>query len=126
MYRMLPPSYCHSYQKFAEALAQLQTRAASGNGEVAEIKAGCRQVQEIFQAQIATLNGNDLDISQVSRWQSFQTEIYKQLRLLEMDVTFLQASRQLDTIQKRQEAISDRITMIIAYCEAIQIPLNPP
>jgi hypothetical protein len=47
--------------------------------------------------------------------QSIQTEINKQLRLLETDLIFLKAARQPDTMQQRQQQIQTRVTLLLSY-----------
>jgi hypothetical protein len=46
----------------------------------------------------------------------------KQLRLLAIDVMFLQGARQASTAQTRLQTISDRLTTLIQYCDAIIQP----
>jgi hypothetical protein len=68
---------------------------------------------EVQQAGISV--GEDLD----GAVQSYQTEINKQLRLLEMDLMFLKAARQGATIEARWKGMGDRIHLLILYCDAI-------
>jgi hypothetical protein len=68
---------------------------------------------EVQQAGISL--GEDLD----GAVQSYQTEINKQLRLLEMDLMFLKAARQEATIEQRWGGMGDRIHLLILYCDAI-------
>ena len=64
-------------------------------------------------------DSNGLDPPATPLEQSYLTEIHKQLRLLGMDIKFLQASRVLATAQTRQTAASDRINTLIRYCDAL-------
>jgi hypothetical protein len=57
-----------------------------------------------------------------SREQSYKTEINKQLRLLEVDMMFLQGAKQLTTLQARLKTIEERIDTLIRYCQAIIQP----
>lgn len=76
-------------------------------------------VKTIFGEQIVNLTGDDLDPADRPRWQSLQTESYRLLKLLEMDVIFLQASRKSETATPRIRAMSERIKILIGYCEAL-------
>jgi hypothetical protein len=80
---------CHDYQSRCSATA-----------------AECDIVAAIFSAPDCAL-------------QSYQTEISKQLRLLEIDVIFLQGARQASTARHRLDAIGDRLRTLIEYSNAI-------
>ena len=135
IYQMLPQSYRDRYQNFQQVLEQLQLlqrsclpvsgieedrAAANTKINPASLKEAFSQVQEIFQHQIATLSADELDPAIAPRVQSYLTEIYKQLQLLEIDVAFLQASRQPATLQARITQIGSRLETLIAYCQAIR------
>ncbi|URD53287.1 heterocyst frequency control protein PatD [Chroococcidiopsis sp. CCNUC1] len=68
---------------------------------------------------MASLDSQDIDPAVESRVRSLQTEISKQFNLLIMDVTFLQAARQPQTLQTRQQQMTQRLQMLLSYCEAI-------
>ena len=108
-----------SYQDFQEALEQLRKTVATTNLEVAALQDSFQDVQLLFQSQIANLSSDDMAPDYVSRWQSFYTEIYKQMRLLETDIMLLQASRSSATSRSRTATVSDRINTLIQYCEAL-------
>ncbi len=76
-------------------------------------------LQQFFQREIIPLADEDANSPDVGQVQSYLTEMSKQLRLLEIDVTFFQAARQASTIQQRVDAISDRLATLIQYCHAI-------
>jgi hypothetical protein len=116
---MLPPSQRKCYQEFQQALEQLRSTATVPDFEVAALRDDFQDVQQLFQSQIANLSADDLAPSYSSRWQSFQTEIYKQMRLLETDLMLLQASRSAATSLSRTSSVSDRIKTLIQYCEAL-------
>jgi hypothetical protein len=52
-------------------------------------------------------------------WQSYLTEIHKQMRLLTIDLRFLKASRQTATTETRRTQMSDHLGTLIHYCDAI-------
>lgn len=85
------------------------------------------QVQDFFQAQIldaADRHDPDDDLDeqlQISEELviAHYVEINKQLRLLGADLTMLHAARNPETISKRQQQASDRLRMLISYCDAL-------
>ena len=116
---MLPSLQRKCYQEFQHALEQLHKRVAATDLEVAAFRDEFRDLQQLFQSQIVSLSADDFDPDYAYRWQSFQTEIYKQMRLLETDVMLLQASRSPATTLARAAGVSDRIKTLIQYCEAL-------
>ncbi len=74
-----------------------------------------------FEQNITDLSQQDLDLAIAPRWQSVQTEIKREFKLLSTDILFLASARQNATQIKRIKSISDRLTKLIGYC---QIMLN--
>ena len=116
---MLPPNLSVRYQKFQQALEQLQQTAAQEKADSVKFRDSFDEVQQIFQSQIANLSGDGLDSATLPSVQSYLTEIDKELRLLSIDVMFLQAARRSETAQARLTKISDRLHTLIAYCQAL-------
>lgn len=113
---MLPDLHYQRYQEFKQALEQLQTAAAKLYGpESRQIL----ETQQFFQQKIMSLDAGDLKPADEPRVRSYQTEMSKQLRLLGMDVTFLQAARHPETAKARQMQLSQRIRTLISYCDAL-------
>lgn len=101
------------YQALANLLEELRLYASSTQLEAAELRQRLASLQQMFQQQIVPLADEN------SRVLSYRTEISKQLRLLEIDVMFLQGARQASTTKTRLETIGDRLTTLIGYCNAI-------
>jgi hypothetical protein len=116
---MLQPTHRKCYREFQQALEQLCKTATSTDLEVTELRDHFHDVQQLFKSQIIPLNADDIAPDFVSRWQSLQTEIYKQMRLLDTDMMLLQASRSSATSRSRKEGVRDRINTLIQYCEAL-------
>lgn len=116
---MLPMLHRQCYQEFQQALEQLQTITSDTEIEGAKLRNASQTVQELFQQQITTLNTDGLAPNQFARWQSLQTEIHKQMRLLQTDVMLLLASRQSATSQRRTSEMRNRLNTLIQYCEAL-------
>lgn len=115
---MLPNLHHQRYQKFKQALEQLQA-AAGAQLDAPRLQQNFLEVQQFFQQQIVTLDADDLALDSEPRVRSYQTEMSKQLRLVEMDVMFVQAARQQETHQQRQVQLSNRIQTLISYCDAL-------
>ena len=77
------------------------------------------QVQQFFQQQVGPLELAELDGAIAPRVQAVRTEMQKELRLLAMDVMFLQAARQSVTQQQRQEQLGDRLEKLLGYCQVL-------
>lgn len=116
---MLPNFHQQRYQEFKQILEQLQQTAASSQLDAPRLRQRFLLVQQFFQQQIMSLDADDLDPALESRVRSYQTEMSKQLRLLGIDVIFLQAARQPGTVQERQLVLCDRIVSLQRYCDAV-------
>lgn len=116
---MLPSLHRQRYQVFQQALEQLHQTATITDLKGGALGESFQNLQQLFKSQIASLSADDIPPDYASRWQSFQTEIYKQMRLLETDVMLLQASRSSATSLSRASNLSSRINTLIQYCEAL-------
>ncbi|NEO28644.1 MAG: heterocyst frequency control protein PatD, partial [Kamptonema sp. SIO4C4] len=60
-----------------------------------------------------------IPVEEQSSWQSIQTEINRTMRLLQTDVLFLQASRQMATRQQREQGCLQKIDKLIQFCHTL-------
>jgi hypothetical protein len=104
---------CEKYQTLANLLVQLRSDVAANQPDTTGLKQRVAQLQQLFQREVVPLAVAD------SKEQSYRTEMSKQLRLLEIDVIFLQGARQAATAQVRLKTIGDRLTTLLQYCHAI-------
>ncbi|MGQ4648322.1 heterocyst frequency control protein PatD [Lyngbya aestuarii] len=116
---MLPPSHCQRYREFRQALEKMHQQATATDLEVKVLRDQFQEIKKFFKSQIANLNSDELAPDDASRWQSVQTEIYKQMRLLETDMMLLQAARSSTTSLSRQKIVKDRINNLVQYCQAL-------
>jgi hypothetical protein len=117
------------YQALANLLGQLHSDTINNQVDITQLQQNLVSLQQFFRQQIAPLPEMDSREREVraeapsdrnfAREQSYRTEISKQLRLLEIDVTFLRGARQPSTVQARIQTISDRLTTLMQYCDAI-------
>ncbi len=116
---MLPLLHFQHYQAFRQTLEQLLKTFRISDWEESMLLERYQNVQQLFQSQIATLSADDVAPENAPRWQSLQTEIYKQMRLLETDMMMLHVSRSSATSQRRVLSLCDRLNTLIQYCEAL-------
>jgi hypothetical protein len=116
---MLQPSHQQRYQKFKQVLDELHKAVIAKDSESVALPEQFQAVKQLFLSEVANLSADDFAVDIMSRWQSIQTEIYKQMRLLETDLMLLQASRSDATTQTRTANVCDRISTLIRYCEAL-------
>ncbi|HBL14015.1 MAG TPA: hypothetical protein DD379_22005 [Cyanobacteria bacterium UBA11162] len=116
---MLPPSQRQSYEDFQQVLQHFHSYATTPDLEILTIQEYFEDVKRIFESKIASLNAEDIPPDNTSRWQSLQTEIYKQMRLLETDMRLLQAARSSATFQTRASGVCDRLNTLMQYCKAL-------
>ncbi|MDJ0555109.1 MAG: heterocyst frequency control protein PatD [Microcoleaceae cyanobacterium MO_207.B10] len=114
---MLPTEHNQQYRKLSKLLNQLQQDVAER--ELGKILATTREVQKFFETYIINLDNSQLDPSVALQVQSYVTEIHKELRLLNLDVTFFQASRNPQTTQTRFVTIQNRLETLKRYCLTI-------
>lgn len=119
---MLPDPYHQSYSVLRQSLQDLKAIQRQDKSLGSQIQPKFQTIQQVFQ-HCLNLSLDELEPAQAAQVQSFQTEINKQLRLLSMDIMFLRSARQSTTANQRQQQMSDRIDMLMRYCDAL---LNEP
>lgn len=79
----------------------------------------CEEVRDFFGQQIAPLSWDEhYPVSEMA-WQSIQTEMHKQIKLLVTETTFYQMSRQASAKQQRKNKIANYTQTLIRYCEIL-------
>ena len=133
---MLSKPHNQAYQEFSTLLQKLQDDFVSmketssvqdksdfdlNNTEISivSIKEQFQRLQTFFQQQIVPLTSQELDETIAIRWQSLQTEVHREFRLLNTDMLFLASSKQAKTKSQRLQSLCDRLDKIIGYCTAI-------
>lgn len=113
---MMSSIYQQAYQKLEHLFQQLQVKAIDEATTSADLKSDLAEIQQVMTLQ---LESADQDSNFQSQFQPIQTEVTKQLRLLETDLLFLQTARQPAKAQECKQRISDRLTLLLSYCGAI-------
>ncbi len=107
------------HQAFQQILHRFSTAISQNVADSAGLQLQFSELQQFFQLRVASLELAALNSVDASRVQAIHTEINKQLRLLGMDVMFLQAARQPLTAQKRQVQMRDRLHLLLRYCDTL-------
>ncbi len=101
------------YRAFKTNLRQLRDDISSKKANADQLRQSMASLQSFFVADIVPLT------TQYPTEQSYQTEMSKQLRLLQIDIMFFQGARQASTAKSRIDALTERLTTLIGYCDAI-------
>lgn len=101
------------YQEFATLLEKLYSDVSITQVDAPTLQQRFYEVQQFFIEKIISLN--DLD----SREQSYQTEISKQLRLLEIDIVFISGAKKPETVNMRVKNMQNRLKILIGYCQSL-------
>lgn len=116
---MMPSTYDQTVKQLKQRLAPFKQAVAQANQFDDRWVSQWQQMYELFQHQVAQLSTASLSPTAISRAQSLQTEINKQLRLLRSDLAFFQAAKQAATFAQRQQQIRDRCDLVLGYCTAL-------
>ena len=114
-------SHYRAYQEFLTLLKKFQNHCDSllVNSDVDALQPEFESLKRWFQEELIPLGAEDLEPAIAPRWQSIQTEIKREFRLLTTDVIFLASSRQTATQTKRLQAVGDRLQRLTDYCQVI-------
>jgi hypothetical protein len=110
---MLPPKQTFFWQQLSHLLSSLESE------EKDRLRAKLQEAIEIFEGQILPQHQEDeLSPPVAAKMRSYVTESHRLLRLLQMDVMFLQAARNSLTSQQRYDAYQERLNTLIKFCQA--------
>uniref|UniRef100_B8HYC3 Heterocyst frequency control protein PatD n=1 Tax=Cyanothece sp. (strain PCC 7425 / ATCC 29141) TaxID=395961 RepID=B8HYC3_CYAP4 len=118
---MLPPLYCQCYADFQQSLEVFKTLLQS-DPTPQHLQTDFLTLQQQFQ-RLLRPTGEVLEPATQNRLHAINTELQKQLRLLETDLLFFQTAKQPPRIQQRRQLINDRLQLLSRYCDAL---LSPP
>ena len=124
---MLSSSHNRAYQDFSTLLTEFRSFlvAEGEKASLERVKQEWEQLKLCFEQQIASIDAGEISEEIASRWQSVQTEIRREFKLLSTDILFLSSARQITTQNKRVKSIGDRLTKLIGYCQIItKVPDN--
>ena len=116
---MLSASHIRAYQDFLTLLTEFTqiTTVEKQELNLTSLKTEFEGLSQWFKAHIVSISDRQIDSRHVSAWQSVQTEILREFKLLSTDMLFLASARQDSTQQKRIKSIEERLNKLINYCE---------
>lgn len=109
-------------QALQSPLAVLRDLCQRSNPDPRELQGTFLTVQQVFQQQVLPLGGEDT--SDKTALQPLLTEMNRTLRLMAMDIAFLQTARQPITQQQRQRQILTKIDQLEAFIATLQQTLE--
>lgn len=123
---MLPKSHQQKLLSWLELLNSLEILFCNDKNNLVIAKDKFHQIQDYLQAEIMTLDSGDLETSQQSLFQSWQTETYRYIRLLQTDFLFYQTAKQVINKQTCFLIIKQRLNDAIKLTQnyLTQIILN--
>jgi valyl-tRNA synthetase len=116
--KMLPDLHFKCYTEFHQTLSKLVEQLETDLDRIS-FTLESQKVQLFFRDQVCRLDLEALPPDMAQRSQSYQVEMDKQLRLLQVDVQFLQAARQPEKVNQRMTMVGDRLRTLMRYCDAL-------
>ena len=120
---MLPERYrqlCQEFRQLVELLTTIVNSLATHPTapiDPTALKAGLQELQQCFKQKLTAPDGNGPILEEDNQVRALWVEVDKQLRLLAMDITFLQSARQPATRSQRLGHIGDRLNRLLHYCD---------
>ena len=116
---MLPATHDRAYQDFLILLTEFARLMLASKKQMnkALMLQRLDLLKTYFEANIAPLDNRSLEPAIASRWQSVQTEIVREYKLLSTDMLFLSSAKQQITQTKRIKSINNRLAKLIGYCQ---------
>lgn len=111
--------YFEKYNSFANLLNQMREELDSSqtNIDKQKLRQAFISLKHFYLEEILSAKTDIVNNYYSQREQSYLTEISKQMRLLEMDITFFQGARQTATLRGRFASIHQRLSTLIKYCD---------
>lgn len=109
-----------SLRAFTQALAGLQALALQANVDRQVLNSHFLKAQQHYQQKLRPA----LEEMQSPALTPYQTEINRSMRLLGMDVAFLQAAQKSPTVQKRQAQMEQRLKSLLDFSQGLAAALE--
>ena len=101
------------WQQLFTLLSELPTDS------IPDLKVSLSRSIEFFESQILPQDLDSLPDPIAGKMRSYLTESHRLLRLLPIDLTFIAASRNPDTLQQRRQAYQEKLDLLLKYCQAV-------
>ncbi len=102
---------------FIALLKALQNQVQGAQVDGRSLQQQFLQAQQLYQTQLMPILVNS---AAAEGFMAYQTEINRALRLLGLDVAFLQSAKNPLTIQKRQAQMQQRLKTLLEFCQGLQ------
>ncbi|AFZ46323.1 hypothetical protein Cyast_0343 [Cyanobacterium stanieri PCC 7202] len=76
-----------------------------------------QKINGVLQSEIMTLGQDDFPVDNIPQWQSWQTETYRFIRLLNTELLFFASAQQPQTKQLKINSITQKLQGAIALSE---------
>ena len=110
---MLPTEQILMWQQLFTLLSNLPTDSLPG------LKVNLSRSIEFFESHILPQDLDNLPDPIAGKMRSYLTESHRLLRLLPIDLTFIAAARNPDTLQQRRQAYQEKLDLLLKYCQAV-------
>jgi hypothetical protein len=110
---MLPTEQILMWQQLFTLLSELPTDS------IPALKISLARSIEFFESTILPQDLDNLPDPIAGKMRSYLTESHRLLRLLPIDLTFIAAARNPDTIQHRRQAYQEKLDLLLRYCQAV-------
>lgn len=112
------------YQQLQSQLQQLQMDLPNLGDHKGETPQRGQALLQFWQQQLAAESGDLLPETAYPTWRSLQTELHRELRLINVDLMFLDNSRTPAMKEQKRQEIGDRLTRLEQYCTQILNLMN--
>jgi hypothetical protein len=110
---MLPTEQILMWQQLFTLLSSLPTDS------LPDLRVSLSGSIEFFESTIFPQDLDSLPDPIAGKMRSYLTESHRLLRLLAIDLTFIAAARNPDTLQQRRQAYQEKLDLLLQYCQAV-------
>ena len=110
---MLPTSHKNILRLWLNFLQDFQEMISEEQVNFSAIQSQWQKIQDYLQSQIVPIHATDFSAHQQSFWQTWQTETYRYVRLLNTELLFWKSAQQSETKHDRYLTIKERLEKMI-------------
>ena len=110
---MVPTEQILMWQQLFTLLSNLPTDS------LPDLRVSLDRSIKFFESQILLQDLDYLPDPIAGKMRSYLTESHRLLRLLPIDLTFIAAARNPETLQHRRQAYQEKLDLLLKYCQAV-------
>lgn len=114
---MLPKLQKQELLTWLELLKGFHVVLFKSEKNVSEIKSNWQKINEYLQKTILNITQENREISNISLFQSWQTETHRYIRLINTDLMFFYSAKQPHLQQQRLTFINQRLEAVMTLTE---------